>query len=271
VDAVTLPLPQTPAATPLAAGRQPVAPPTRLAGARGGDTGHGAPPLLLDLFCGAGGATRGYQEAGFHVTGVDNRPQPRYVGDAFHQADALAFIAEHGHEFDAIHASPPCQDHSAMSRVAGTHGTGWMLAATREALELSGRAWVLENVPGADLPGALMLCGTEFGLRSGRWWLRRHRLFLSNVALLGAGGCHCYRKSVMGVFGDLRANDRRTTAAGKPPKMRASVHRARELLDCPWMDAAELSQAIPPAMTRFVGEQLAAHLEQMRGHREVAA
>jgi DNA (cytosine-5)-methyltransferase 1 len=71
---------------------------------------------LLDLGCGAGGATRGYQMAGYRVTGVDIHPQPNYVGDEFHQADALTFAAEHGHRFDAIHASMPCQRFSGMSR-----------------------------------------------------------------------------------------------------------------------------------------------------------
>ncbi|MFL6229326.1 MAG: hypothetical protein ACJ741_11155, partial [Pyrinomonadaceae bacterium] len=46
-------------------------------------------PRAIDLFCGAGGATRGLQMAGFHVTGADVRAQPRYCGDAFVQTDAL--------------------------------------------------------------------------------------------------------------------------------------------------------------------------------------
>ena len=64
-------------------------------------------PRLLDLFCGAGGCTKGYQRAGFYVVGVDINPQPRYIGDEVHQADALEFCAQHGAEFDVIHASPP--------------------------------------------------------------------------------------------------------------------------------------------------------------------
>ena len=74
-------------------------------------------PHLLDLFCGAGGAAKGYQMAGFHVTGVDIKAQPRYAGDRFIQADALDYLAKHGHEYDAIHASPPCQRHTRLNRI----------------------------------------------------------------------------------------------------------------------------------------------------------
>lgn len=87
-------------------------------------------PRLLDLYCGAGGAARGYQLAGFHVTGVDNRPQPRYVGE-FHQGDALEFAATHGAEFDAIHASPPCHDHTTLVARTGPDGTGDLLPVGR--------------------------------------------------------------------------------------------------------------------------------------------
>ena len=79
---------------------------------RSGGTGRTCGGEGLDLFCKAGGATRGYQMAGFHMTGVDVEPQPRYVGERFVQADALEYRAKHGHEYDFVHASPPCQ-HSA--------------------------------------------------------------------------------------------------------------------------------------------------------------
>ena len=90
-------------------------------------------PRLLDLFCCQGGAARGYADAGFEVVGVDCEPQPRYPFE-FHQADALEFATEHGTEFDAIHASPPCQDHSPLSALVGTHEREW--AGTDPALGL---------------------------------------------------------------------------------------------------------------------------------------
>lgn len=179
-------------------------------------------PLLLDLYCGAGGASVGYHRAGFDVVGVDHRPQPRYPFE-FYQADALILMDDlldgwptsgfaSGYmldEFAAIHASPPCQDHSPLRSVAGEHGTGWMLEATRARLRESGLPYVIENVEAAAMPGSLVLCGTEFGLASGDRWLRRHRRFESNVFLLGAGGCQCSRPTPpTGVYGDLSKNDR---------------------------------------------------------------
>src|SRR5215469_3419763 len=108
-------------------------------------------PRLLDRFCGAGGAAMGYHRAGFNVVGVDIKPQPRYAFE-FHQGDALdeEFIASLGH-FDAQHASPPCHDHTPLTSVAGTDGTGWMLTAARERLEGGGLPWVIENVEGAPM------------------------------------------------------------------------------------------------------------------------
>ena len=108
-------------------------------------------PRLLDLFCGAGGAARGYQLAGFHVTGVDIAPQPRYAGDEFFRADAMTFPLD---GYDAIHASPPCQDHSSLRGMwnARHHGTGWMLAATRERLRAWGGPYVIENVRARTCP-----------------------------------------------------------------------------------------------------------------------
>ncbi len=203
----------------------------------------------------------GYHLAGFDVVGVDIKPQPRYPFE-FHQADAMAYPLD---GFDAIHASPPCQDHSTLLFSRGgkaqEHGTGWMLTATVERLRAWGGPWVVENVPGAGntLPGAFTLCGRAFGIAK----LKRHRLFLTGFPMLLVPPCACGRGQVIGVYGDLAKNDRRvkhSTGFGGST-VRAGVQTARDLLGCPWMDAKELSQAIPPVYTEFIGERLLAVLD----------
>ena len=127
---------------------------------------------LLDLFAGAGGAGKGYMDAGFDVTGIDIAPQPDYPG-TFIQGDALAFLAAHGHEYDAIHASPPCQASSALTK--GTNkGKEYLnlIPATRALLALHDKPTVIENVQGSDLRRDLTLCGEMFGLG-----VIRHRYF----------------------------------------------------------------------------------------------
>lgn len=142
-------------------------------------------PRLLDLFCGAGGCSVGYGAAGFDVTGVDMRPMPHHRGGTFVQSDALDYVAAHGHEFDAIHASPPCQAHSVLRHVTGRQYVD-LIPQTRALLQASGKPYVIENVPGAPLGGGstylLLLCGTMFGLVTpdGRAEIRRHRLFETN-------------------------------------------------------------------------------------------
>src|SRR5207245_2164109 len=96
----------------------------------------------------------------------------------FYQADALE-ILDHGRalghmprlpeQFDAIHASPPCQDHSQLHRNYGAplHGTAGLVAATLERLWPLRLPWVVENVVGAPLASAVELCGASFGLGAG--------------------------------------------------------------------------------------------------------
>ena len=218
---------------------------------------------LLDLYSGAGGCARGYQQAGFHVTGVDISPQPRYAGDHFVQADALEYLATADLTgFDAIHASPPCHDHSNVSgrnrKAAGPKGTGWMLGATLEQIRRTGLPWVVENVETADFGTGVYrvrLCGSSFGLD-----VRRHRWFASNVALLVPACQHDLQRP------RFRSLDSRQTTLASVVGVHGHLNYAGEFeLRCKamgidWMTNAELSQAIPPAFTRHVGELLADHI-----------
>jgi DNA (cytosine-5)-methyltransferase 1 len=227
----------------------------------------GMKPRLLDLFCCAGGAGTGYARAGFDVVGVDIDPQPRYPFE-FHQGDALEYLAEHGHEFDAIHASPPCQ---AYSTTRHTHKVRHpeMIEPTRAALIRSGKPFVIENVEGArlQLVDPMLLCGSMFGLTatdtSGeRLALRRHRLFESNVWLMSAGGCIHDNTMVGGVYeGGPMQRNRSDTRGGYTPHWTVQA----ELMGIDWMRRKELAQAIPPAMTEFIGHQLVTHLRRKEG------
>lgn len=210
-------------------------------------------PRLLDLFCGEGGSSAGYVAAGFEVVGVDIEPQPAYPFE-FHQADAMTFDLD---GFDAIHASPPCTGHTTMANIAGfrgEHGTEWMLRATIDRLAAAGLPYVVENVVGADMPTALTLCGSEFNLTDGPYLLRRHRRFAANVFLWSAGGCRCAGRDIVGVYGELSKNDR--PASGERRVMRAGVERARRVMRMPWASPEGITQAIPPAYTEFIGDQL---------------
>jgi DNA (cytosine-5)-methyltransferase 1 len=204
-------------------------------------------PLLLDLFCCAGGAAKGYHDAGFDVVGVDIRPQPRYPFE-FIQADAMTFPLD---GFDAVHASPPCQDHT-RGGSHPVHGTGWMLAAARDRLKLSGLPWVIENVPGAPMRADFELCGCMFGLElPGLGHLARKRWFETswNGFELRASCNHSgLAISVVGHGTTSWARDK----LGRCP----SIAEYRALMGIDWTNRGELSQAVPPAYTEYIGRQL---------------
>ena len=131
---------------------------------------------LLDTFCGAGGAAVGYSRAGFtEIVGVDIEPQKNYPFE-FIQADALEYLKEHGHEFDAIHASPPCQGYSIMRNLPWNKDREYplLIDPVRELLESINKPWAIENVMGAHLRAG-WLCGTMFELP-----FYRHRAFETN-------------------------------------------------------------------------------------------
>jgi len=210
-----------------------------------------AHPLLLDLFCGAGGAAMGYYRAGFDVVGVDIEPQPHYPF-RFIQADAMAFPLA---AFDVIHASPPCQAYSATKTLHSNEYPDY-IAPLRRRLSRFAFTWVIENVVGAPLISPFQLCGSSFGLG-----VRRHRLFESNVALLSPPCVHDQQPEPIDVTGSgARRSGPRLDGAGGNSRKPRNLAEAREAMGIDWMSRAELSEAIPPAYTEFVGEQLLAHL-----------
>lgn len=208
---------------------------------------------LLDLFCGAGGASQGYADAGFEVVGVDLAPQPRYPFE-FVRANALELPAWFLASFDAVHASPPCQSYSDLARRNG-NADAWprLIDPVRELLELASVPWVIENVEGAPLRAPVVLCGTMFpGLR-----VLRHRLFESNVPLTAPSHpkhplvfTHDRRKAHWGKL-DQDVSFVQVTGGGN-----CSVANARAAMGIAWMTKQELNEAIPPAFTEFLGGQL---------------
>ena len=216
-----------------------------------------ARPKLLDLFCCAGGAAMGYHQAGFDVVGVDVQPQPNYPF-RFVQADALEYLAAHGREYDAIHGSPPCQGYAGTRHIVSCAGREYplLIAPTIAALRAVGRPWVVENVPGSGLSD-LTLCGTMFGLP-----LRRHRHFAASFLMLSSGECR-HGPADLGVYAGkvtrLGTHAAAYVASSGRTHYRpqtATLAEGRVAMGIDWMDRHELSQAIPPAYTRFIGEQL---------------
>lgn len=225
---------------------------------------------MLDAYCGAGGAARGYQDAGFVVFGVDIAKQRHYIGDWFWQGDALEFMRRllAGEtvgglslaDVDAIHASPPCQNYTPLKAVTGKTYPD-LIAPTRELLRKAGKPYVIENVEAARswLLFPVMLCGTMFDLR-----VLRHRLFECKPVFAEAN-CKCNhwgtvsgnsawkgRKRVQASFDNFDM----LTITGHDFK----VSDGRIAMGIDWMTGNELRESIPPAYTRHIGLQLLTHL-----------
>jgi DNA (cytosine-5)-methyltransferase 1 len=222
---------------------------------------------ILDLFCGAGGATAGLKRAFGErgvVTGVDMKPQPRYVGDAFIQADALTVDLS---GYDLVWASPPCQGYSQARHVVSCAGRQYpkLIAETRARLESSGAFWILENVPGAPMTYPVEVCGTALGLR-----VRRHRLFDSNAFLFSPGACR-HGGGDFGVYAGkvTRIGTRGAAYVASSGRTHyrpqtATRGEGREAMGIPWMTMDELCEAIPPRYAEFLGRQIVGHLDAMR-------
>lgn len=213
-------------------------------------------PILLDTFCKAGGCTKGYQRAGFYVVGVDIEPQPRYCGDEFIQADALKYLATADlSRYAAIHASPPCQAYSVCKRLKTARDDyPDLIGPTRAALMATGKPYVIENVQGAPLENPLMLCGSMFGLA-----VLRHRLFECDPPIWFAPHSCDHAGGALPMWWRSRVKKLATgqkfrymTVAGNS----FLVPEASRAMGIDWMSRKELSQAIPPAYTEWIGRHL---------------
>ena len=211
-------------------------------------------PILADFYCCQGGATRGYQQAGFYVIGVDLDPQPRYCGQAFIQGDALQLIAAMAPWIRAVgaaaHGSPPCQGYSDAQVLQGREHP-MLIAPTRDAFNALDVPWVIENVPGAvgHMISPVVLCGTMFGLQT-----YRDRYFEAGGGLVLPQPHH-------------PRHDRPITKMGRPRREGEMAHyvgnfsgvqEARDDLGMPWANRDGLRECIPPAYAKWVGERLAA-------------
>lgn len=209
---------------------------------------------LLDLFSGAGGAAVGYHRAGYEVVGVDICPQPNYPFE-HHVGDALQFLADHGGEFDVIHASPPCQVHSTLVKASPYYDPSNYLdfiPQTQIALELLNKPYVIENLPTSTLRRDVRLCGLMFGLH-----VFRHRIFQCggwlpieppHIAHKGhrvAGRRHgrWHEGDMVSVYGNGSGDN--------------SIGNWQHAMGISWTnERREIAEAIPPAYTQYLGEQM---------------
>ena len=206
------------------------------------------PRKLLDLFCGAGGASMGYARAGFEVTGMDIKHGKRYPFK-YIRKDVMELRPEDLEEYDVIHASPPCQTFSATRHLRNAQGKTTckqdLLAQVRSLLVVSGKPYVIENVKGAPLIDAVQVCGSAFGLK-----VRRHRLFESNMPLKGTECHHAQQGRPIGIYGSMRDE---IPGGGHTAK---TMSEAKDAMGIEWMIWSELVEAIPPDYTHHIGLQL---------------
>ena len=211
---------------------------------------------LLDLFCGAGGASKGYAMAGFEVHGVDLKHGKRYPF-TYLRADVLDILRddEFIQQFDVIHASPPCQTYSITQHLRNAQGNVTskldLLEPVRNLLIASNKPYIIENVKGAPLINPVQICGSSFNLK-----VRRHRLFESNMAVEGTVCKHKEQGRPVGIYGSMRDE---IPQGGHTAK---TMEQANESMGIDWMVWKELVEAIPPLYTEYIGKQVMERLSK---------
>ena len=218
-------------------------------------------PLLLDLFCGAGGASVGYHRAGFDVIGVDHVAQPRYPFE-FIQGDAAEFLTrlwcepEYMHDIVAIHTSPPCQAYST-TRTLHSAEYPELIEDVRSAVQRMELPYIIENVQGAPLLAPVRLCGSSLGLG-----VRRHRLFETPVPVLAPPCDHASQRHPIDVTGGGPSKKLRMDGAGGRSRKPRNMAEASEAMGIDWMTRAELNEAVPPVYTELIGGWLLQYLNR---------
>lgn len=221
---------------------------------------------ILDLFCKAGGAAKGYADAGFEVVGVDIVPQPNYPYK-FIQMDAIEFLKTQDlSEFDAIHASPPCQKHTkAQALSKGRNGGKYgehpdFIPQTRELLNEIGKPYIIENVEGSPLKNPISLYGSQFD----NLYTQRRRLFESNIPLKEPEKKMQRHKTPTAGNGIGEDGWISICGSGGVRGMNAKqivLYWGFALGGIDWMTREELAEAIPPKYTEFLGRQLIQYIE----------
>ena len=215
-------------------------------------------PLMVDLYCGLGGAAMGYFLAGWDIVGVDSVPQPDYPF-TFIQAD-ITKMRIRWKRARAIHASPPCKVHTLSRHQSTNHNRQHedLIPFTRELLEDSGLPYVIENVPTAPLIDPLTLCGSMFGLRTEKYELKRHRLFEGNWDMPEPPADRCGTRIAVSVYGDHPKITGTRLRKRDGAMVRGTIDMpnglAYQLMGITWATSVrQFSQAIPPAYTQFLG------------------
>lgn len=211
-------------------------------------------PRLLDLCCGAGGAAAGYYAAGFDVVGVDIDPQPHYPFPQYTE-DVLTWD---DWDYDAIHISPPCQRWTLMNQ-STNHQHPDLYTPMLPVLKETGLPYVIENVPSSPIKPTLVLCGTQFSLKTddGLKELRRHRHFETNWRIRSPQQPCNHSLPPVWAAGH-NPNEQYVTRYGPCP-----IEERRQAYGIDWMNRDELTESIPPAFTKFIGEQLLTHLSKL--------
>jgi len=176
------------------------------------------------------------------IIGVDIRPQLRYPF-TFVQGDALEFDLN---GFDFVWASPPCQAYTAYKRRQGhVKLAPELIEPMRAKLRAWGGEYVMENVRGAPLLAVVRLCGSSFYLD-----VRRHRYFETTFAVLAPHCCHS-RQVPRFAPATNRTNLRKTVEIGV---WRIPLALQQKAIGIDWMTGEELSQAIPPAYSKYLAQ-----------------